>query len=210
MRSTIVRTPLRVIATRLAYHPPAARLESQIRLLDVRALLEGLARAVEDDAAVLDDVRAVAQGQRARHVLLDQEDRRAARVDAPQVVEDEPHHHRGQAEARLVQQQQPGSGHEPAADGAHLLLAAGQRPRQLPLALAEPRKQREDVLEALRARAPLAGPELQILAHGQRREQLASLRHVRDAAGDDLRGGASVDAVTLELDAAAAHEQQAG
>src|SRR5439155_5415219 len=91
--------------------------EPEVRLLDVRALLQRLARAVEHDAPVLDDVGAVRERQRARDVLLDEQDRGAGLVDRLQSLEDQPHHHGGEAEARLVEQEQPRTGHEAAADG---------------------------------------------------------------------------------------------
>src|SRR2546422_883383 len=113
--------------------------EPEVRLLDVRALLERLARAVQDDAPVLEDVGAVRERERARDVLLDEQDGRAALVDPLQILEDQPDHHGSEAEAWLVQQQQPRARHEPAADGAHLLLAARERAGHLPLALAQAR-----------------------------------------------------------------------
>src|SRR5882672_4068219 len=151
--------------------------EPEVRLLDVRALLQRLARAVEHDAPVLDDVGAVRERQRARDVLLDE-------------------------------QEQPRAGHEAAADGAHLLLAARERARQLPLALAQAWKQREDDLQRGRTRGAVARAQLEVLAHAHAREELAPLRHVSDAARDHLRAGSAVDALALELDPAAAQGQQ--
>src|SRR2546430_3645201 len=128
--------------------------EPEVRLLDVRALLERLARAVQDDAPVLEDVGAVRERERARDVLLDEQDGRAALVDPLQILEDEPDHHGSEAEARLVQQQPPPARHEPAADGPHLLLAAPERAGPLPLALAQAREEREDGLARGRAGPP--------------------------------------------------------
>ena len=50
---------------------------------------------------------------------------------------------RGEAERRLVEDQQPGLGHQAAADGEHLLFAAGQRAGALALPFGEPREDRE-------------------------------------------------------------------
>src|SRR5437867_3749285 len=119
----------------------------EVRLLDVRALLQRLAGAVQHDAAVLDHVAAVAERQGARNVLLDQQDRRAARVDRAQVLEDQLHHDGRQAQAGLVEQQQRRLRHQATADGAHLLLAARQRAGQLALALAEAREEGPDFLQ---------------------------------------------------------------
>src|SRR3989454_5686901 len=184
--------------------------EPEVRLLDVRALLERLARAVQDDAPVLEDVGAVRERERARDVLLDEQDGRAALVDPLQILEDQPDHHGSEAEAWLVQQQQPRARHEPAADGAHLLLAARERAGHLPLALAQAREEREDGLERGGAGRPLARAQLEVLAHPPGPEDLAPLRHVGDAARDHLRRRPAVDPLALELDAAAAKRQQPG
>src|SRR2546422_424335 len=130
--------------------------EPEVRLLDVRALLERLARAVQDDAPVLEDVGAVRERERARDVLLDEQDGRAALVDPLQILEDEPDHHGSEAEARLVPRQQPPARHEPAAAGAHLLLPAPEPARHLPLALAQAPGERADGLQPGGAGRPLA------------------------------------------------------
>src|SRR5256712_2924309 len=111
--------------------------ETEIRLLHVGARPEALPRPLEHDPPVLEHVASVRELERARHVLLDEHDRHAGAIDTLQGVEDELHRHRRQSEARLVQQEQARAGHEPAPDRAHLLLAARQRPGQLPLALAQ-------------------------------------------------------------------------
>src|SRR2546428_12626408 len=74
--------------------------EPEVRLLDVRALLERLARAVQDDALVLEDVREVRERERARAVLLDEQDGRPALVGRLQILEDAPDHPGSAAEAR--------------------------------------------------------------------------------------------------------------
>ena len=57
--------------------------------------------------------------------------------------------HRREAERRLVEQQQLGLRHQRAADREHLLLAAGQRPALLLLALLQAREERVDAVEVL-------------------------------------------------------------
>src|SRR6266508_1275942 len=66
------------------------------------------------------------QPESAQHVLLDQQDGDAAAVDLGQALEDRRDHHGGQAQRRLIEQQQPRPGRQGAADRAHLLFAAGQ------------------------------------------------------------------------------------
>src|SRR5262249_47991515 len=144
-----------------------------------------------------------------RDVLLDEQDGGAIRVDGRQDLEDQLYHHRGEPEARLVEQQQPWARHEPATDRAHLLLAARQRAGELVLALAQPRKQGEDFVEPRGAAGAIARAQLEVLAHGQGRKELAPFGNVRDAAGDHVGRWAPVDALPLELDAATAQRQQA-
>ena len=69
------------------------------------------------------------------------------RVDVADDVEDLLDQDRRQAHRRLVQQQHARLGHQRAADGEHLLLAAGERAGHLARALLEPREQVEDALE---------------------------------------------------------------
>ena len=78
-------------------------------------------------------------------------------VDLRDEREDLLHQDRREAQGRLVQQQQPGSGHERPPDGQHLLLAAGQRATLLVQALAEPREQHEGLLHVLGAFARPCG-----------------------------------------------------
>ncbi len=49
----------------------------------------------------------------------------------------------GEAERRLVENEQPGFGHQAAADGEHLLFAAGEGSGALALPFGEPREDRE-------------------------------------------------------------------
>ena len=67
-----------------------------------------------------------AQGHRG--VLLGNDDGHAAGGQRPDDPLDLLHHDRREAQGRLVQHQQARLGHQAAADGQHLLLAAGQRP----------------------------------------------------------------------------------
>src|SRR5437867_8119729 len=87
---------------------------AEIRLLDVRARQEAVPRALEHDAAVLEDVAAVRELERPRHVLLDEDDRRAAAIDPLERLEDQLHRQGRHPETRLVQQKKPRARHEPA------------------------------------------------------------------------------------------------
>src|SRR3712207_7034198 len=91
--------------------------------------------------------------------------------------------HRGQAQRRLVEEQQLGLGHQRAADGQHLLLAAGHRAALLPLALLEAREQRVDPVEVAADAVGVAageGAHLEGLEHRHAREDPPSLGRLGD------------------------------
>ena len=106
---------------------------------------------------------------------------------------------RRQAKRGLVEQQQARAAHQRAADREHLLLAAGKAVCLLAAALAEAREVAVDAVDvALHvAIAADVGAQAQVLHHRELHEQLAALRDVRDAQGDDLLRGAAVDAVAM-------------
>src|SRR5579875_755831 len=95
---------------------------------------KGLARVVADgelpraslatDAARLQKIGAVADGERPRDVLLRQQDGRAPRRDGVDPLKELRGETRGQAERRLVDEQQARLAHEGPADREHLLLPA--------------------------------------------------------------------------------------
>src|SRR3546814_6591756 len=79
-------------------------------------------------------------------VLVDDEDRLAPALHVADGGPDLAADDRRQALGRLVEDQQARVGHEGAADGQHLLLAAGERAGDLSGALAEAREERRDAL----------------------------------------------------------------
>jgi hypothetical protein len=92
---------------------------------------------------------------------------------------------RRQAFERLVEQQQLRPTAEGARDRQHLLLAAAQPVAGRPPVLGEQRKEREDAL-----RGPPAGQrrDRQVFGYGQRRKDLAFLRHItKPEAGAAMR-----------------------
>ena len=79
---------------------------------------------------------------------------------------------RREPERRLVENKKPRLGHQPAADGQHLLFAAGERSGPLGAALAKPRENGEHALAILgapRGGAPITA-EVQIVVNRQVRE----------------------------------------
>jgi hypothetical protein len=111
---------------------------------------------------------------------------------------------RRQAQRRLVQQHQPRSRHQPAADRQHLLLAARQKARRLRPALLEHREIGIDDFEILGDARALAavGAHAQVFSDREVREHLAPLGHMRQAHAHDPVGVHPVDPGAVELDLA--------
>src|SRR5262249_56206086 len=101
------------------------------------------------------------------------------------------------ARGGLVEDEHARASHEGAADGQHLLLPARHGTRGLASPLGEAREEPEDLLEAFAApglgRADV-GTHLEILEHGETREDLAALGHLHDAVLHDGPAGALVRA----------------
>src|SRR6185295_15984968 len=108
-----------------------------------------------------------------------------------------------EAERGLVEHDQLGAAHQAAADGEHLLLAAGERAGELVVAFLEAREHGEDVVESsfrLAARAREEAADLEVLEHAQAGEDLPPLGDLADAevAGDMRLAAGNV--LPLELD----------
>ena len=143
-----------------------------------------------------------------RHVgvLLDEEDRRPRGVDLPDDLENRLHELWGEAERRLVQEQEARAGEERAADGEHLLLAARERPGTLIETLLQAREQREhavaiapDVL-AVRARE---GAQVEVFVDGEIGKDAAPLGDLRQAEAQDLVRRPSREVLAVERDRSA-------
>src|SRR5207249_7789505 len=112
-------------------------------------------------------------------------------VDVGDRAEEEVLDARGQAQGRLVEEQDPRPGEEGAREREHLLLASGEGPRPLAEPLAEDGEAGEGLLEpgAVGSRALLVHADVEVFRDGERRENGAALRHAGDAAGDQAVGG---------------------
>src|SRR5437763_6899880 len=89
---------------------------------------ELLGRSLDLDPAHAHEVRAVADAERLVDVLLHEQDRHPLLLAQPDdQVEDEPDELRREAEGRLVEEEQPGHGHERTRDRELLLLDARER-----------------------------------------------------------------------------------
>src|SRR5581483_458381 len=100
---------------------------SKIARAHVRVRQQLASRAVHADAASLHDVSAVGKLQRKIGILLDQQHGHPGLAEAAHRAHHFRYHERREAKRRLVEQQELRSGHHGAAEGEHLLLAAGQR-----------------------------------------------------------------------------------
>src|SRR5262249_15872039 len=196
---------------RVGFFDPAAS-HGEVGAADL-LLVEELAHgALIAHRAVLEDVDPVAEVGHEADALLGEDDGQAGRLQAPKLLLEQLHHERRQPFGGLVEEEDGGVAHERAGDGEHLLLAARQRARALVPALLETREQPEDALPrpcAPPRAAPRLARHLQVLAHGQIREDPAVLRHVADAASGHAKGRQADEILASQQDAAGARRSDA-
>ena len=169
--------------------------------------------AFERHAARLEHVRAIGEAQRERGVLLDEQHRRSAFADARDHRADRLDHDRRESERRLVEQDERRARHQRAANGEHLLLAAGQRPGELLAPLLQNRERIEDPRHVPRNLAAVGAnerAELEMLLHRHLRPDLALLGAVRDAESDNHIGIGAVDRLVPECDRPRTRRKDAG
>jgi len=148
---------------------------------------------------------------RACHVLLDQQHGHS-RVDDKtnlpvHLVDDD----RGEPEARLVDHDEPAAPHQTATDGEHAPFAPREGARTLAPAFEQPGEDAVDLVEALlrllrrmlRERA-----EHEVLFDRHIGEDQVALRHVDQAALDELLGLLPHDIRPIETDLARLHADQ--
>src|SRR6266478_2700518 len=180
---------------------------SEIGAADGVVLFELGGGARHHKPAGLEEVGVVGEVEGHRRVLLHQEHAHPLLlVDRSHDAEDLAHHQGGQAERRLVEQEQAGARHERPRDRQHLLLAPRERARLLPAALGEDREIPVDLLVVLaeaRLLPPRVGSEAEVLLDAQVHERAATLRGVGDAEAHDVLGGLAVDPLAVEAHLAA-------
>ncbi len=161
--------------------------------------------AGQGDAAAFQHIGAVRDRERLHDVLLDQQDRQPFGIQPADQREHLLDQQGGEAERRLVEDQELGLAHQAAADRQHLLLAAGQGSCRLRPALLEAREDRDDMVEVLlpRGAAAAIAAELEIVAHREIGEDAAAFRHLDQAGFDDPLGRFASDVAALETDRAA-------
>ena len=185
---------------------------AEVGFFHLVALGELFARAAEADGAGLHHVGPVGHGEGHLRVLLHEQYRGAVLVQAADYIEYLLHKDGREAHGGLVEHQQLGAAHQRAADGEHLLFAAGERARHLAAALLQARELREHFFQVLVHAGAAAGigAHLQILLYGHLQEDAPALRHLGQAALHDLVRRQAADVLAQELHRAGARAQQAG
>ena len=112
------------------------------------------------------------------------------------------HDHRGQAQKRFVQQQDPRLRHQGSTDGHHLLFTAGQGTGQLLASLCQARKQGIDRIKPLLQKTTPLGQghraQQQIVLHRHRGEHMSTLRHLHHTQSHDGVAGQCHEVHTIE------------
>src|SRR5690348_15272216 len=161
---------------------------TQVRLLDLRVVVQARRIVSQDHAPRLQYIAAAGGLERPVSVLLDQQDGDPGAIDLADGLVDPVNQDRGDPERRLVEHQQLRPGHQRTADREHLLLAAGHRAGHLALTFLEPGEKVVDAIKVLgdfRAASPVSA-QVKVLPHGHSREAVAPLGGERDAPDDDL------------------------
>ena len=164
----------------------------------------------QPDATVLEHVAPVGHGQRERHLLLRDQQRHPVLLEPVERLERLLGDLGGKSRRRLVEQQQPWPRHERAPDGHHLLLAAAQGARLLPMSFPQPREEVVDELQRLVVRPPGIRAQHEVRLDRHRREEVPLGRDVRDPRAGDPVGGATGQILPVEDDATFHRREQAG
>src|SRR5208337_7105 len=101
---------------------------------------EALTGPLAEQPPVGQDDRPGRDAHRLTSVLFDEKDGGAGLIDGPNHPEDLGNENRREPHARLVEQDEPGPGHERAPYGEHLLLAAAQAAGRQAAALRQARE----------------------------------------------------------------------
>src|SRR2546421_8503911 len=153
----------------------------------------------------------VGDRDQALDVLVDHQDRLARRLQRGEASPYLLAHQRREPLGRLVEDEEVRIGHERAADGEHLLLAARESAAEVVHALGEPGEEIQHLGKRPRVarRAAVFRECDQVLPHAQVGEDLASFRDERDAAARDAVGALPLDALAAETDDSASRRSEA-
>src|SRR5690625_935334 len=180
-----------------------ASLASKVKPGDIRVGQQFLTTAFHLIGAGGQYIAAVSELQRLAGVLLDHQYRHARVVDRPDRLEDRVDHHRGQARAWLVQQQQFRVEHQRPTHRDHLPLAAGHLAGPLPAPLSQAGEHVEDALLAfLQRTAQQERTHVEVLLNSQAREHVLDLRHVAQSFAHDPVRRQAGDRLAFEGDVA--------
>ena len=189
-------------------------LSAEVGGFELRVGAEFRARALADDMAGFQDVAVGGDFQGEIGVLLDEQDGDAlGAVDLHDLFKNRGDEARGDAERGFVEHQEFRAAHERAADGEHLLFAAGERAGGLLEALFQAGEEREDVFASLGDGSLVVlqeGAHGEIFGDGEVAKNHAALGDVAESAGDDLVRRQAGDVLAAEGDAAAFRADQAG
>src|SRR5207248_2129091 len=167
------------------------------------AALTSLGWALGDHPARIEHDVALGEAQGELHVLLHQYDRQPVRrVQLRDGVLDLDDHRRLDALGRLVEQQQPGPGHEGAGDGELLRLAAGEEPRLTAEELAKLGEEVEGLVQGCLPGGRRLDHDLQVLPHREARKAGPALRDIGEPRPHPLVGSPARDLPAVEGDAA--------
>src|SRR2546426_9830187 len=108
---------------------------AEVPVLDVLAAAELGGRSAPDDLALLEDVVPVGNPGERPHILVDDQNRLAARFEPFHAAPDFGANQGCQPLRRLVEDEKARVRHQRATDREHLLLAAGERGAEAPRAL---------------------------------------------------------------------------
>ena len=172
--------------------------------MDALAVVEQLAgEAGVDDAPGVEHDDVLGEAADDGQVLLHQQDG-ALLAGLLERGRDLVDHHRGEALGRLVDEQDAVLVQQRPGDRDHLLLAARERAGPL---LGARLQLGEEVVDEPESARSVTDSQLQVLGHGESREDVAVLGHVADAPADDLVGLFLGDVGAAESDASLAGDE---
>ena len=174
---------------------------------------QGFAFSFEDDPSVFEHIGPVTHSQRLLDVLLNQENRHTFLIDPPDHVKNFLNQNGREAEGRLIKHHQLGKGHEPPADGKHLLLSPGKGAGHLFLPFPEPGEKLVDLLHRLETfclRVAVEGPHDEVFRHTHFGKEAPSLGNMDDSLLDDFVGKRLIQPHPIELDASLLWRDQGG
>lgn len=161
---------------------------------------EGRRWSLPNDPALLENVEPVGHRSERGDVLVDDEDRMAARFELRQRAPNIATNQGRKPLCRFVEHDEPGVGHECPGDGQHLLLTPGKSVGELIGPFGEPREKLEHRIQGPTgppARRRSSGGD-QVFANGQIPEDLAALRDETDTEARDPKRRQAVDSSTVE------------